>query len=351
MQALILAGGKGTRLRPLTVYTPKPVVPLMNRPFLTYQLAILAKGSVSDVTLSLNYQPNKIEEVIGDGRELGAQVRYVTEPSPMGTAGAFRFAADSDAGTTVVFNGDILTDIDISDLLELHRSRGFAATIALARVKDPSRYGLVETDDEGNVIRFREKPGADEIRDLKLDTINAGIYVLEPSVLELIPEGKNSSFEYDVFPAILEKGMKFGAYILNDTYWRDIGNPQSYLEAHLDILDGRVRGLPPAARPVDADIATAAVVDSRSVIGDGCVIKPGARVANSVLGPGVHIDEKAQVTDSVIWAYTRVAAGAAVSRSVLGRGCHIGRSTVLGPGTVLGDKASIPDYSCLGDVS
>ncbi|HSI89023.1 MAG TPA: nucleotidyltransferase family protein, partial [Pyrinomonadaceae bacterium] len=170
MQALILAGGKGTRLRPLTLYTPKPVVPLMNRPFLSYQIAILADGGITDVTLSLNYQPNKIEEVIGDGREQGVSIRYVTEPAPMGTAGAFRYAADPEAGTTVVLNGDILTDIDISTVLELQRSNNAQATIVLARVADPSRYGLVETDRDGNVLRFLEKPSADEIRDLDLDT-------------------------------------------------------------------------------------------------------------------------------------------------------------------------------------
>ena len=347
MRSLILAGGKGTRLRPLTVYTPKPIVPLMNRPFLAYQIEILARAGISDVTLSLNYQPNKIEEQIGDGSALEVSVRYVTEPAPMGTAGAFRYAADPAGGPTVVFNGDILTDVDISRVLDVHRSNGSDATIVLVRVADPSRYGLVETDTDGRVLRFREKPSPDEIEQLGLDTINAGIYILEPTVLSLIPEGKNASFEYDTFPAILEKGMNFGAYILeNDTYWRDIGNPKSYLEAHLDILAGKVRGIEPAR--ANADVATAAVVEA-SVIGEGSVIKPGARVSNSVLGPGVHIEEKAVVRDSVVWAYTRVAAGAEIHRSVLGRGCHVGRSATLGSGTVLGDKASIPDYSRTGE--
>jgi len=346
MQALILAGGKGTRLRPLTVYTPKPIVPLMNRPFLTYQIEILARGGISDVTLSLNYQPNKIEEQIGDGSSLGASVRYVTEPAPMGTAGAYRYAATADGGPTVVFNGDILTDVDISKVLEAHKKNGADATIVLVRVADPSRYGLVETDAHGRVLRFREKPSREEIDQLGLDIINAGIYILEPSVLGLIAEGKNASFEYDTFPAILEKGMNFGAYVLDDdAYWRDIGNPKSYLEAHLDILAGKVRGIDPA--PANADVATAAVVEG-SLIGEGSVIKPGARISNSVLGPGVHIEEKAVVKDSVLWAYTRIASAAELHGCVLGRGCHVGRSAMLGPGTVLGDKASIPDYSKMG---
>src|SRR5687767_10669758 len=176
MQALILAGGKGTRLRPLTVYTPKPIVPVLNRPFLLYQIDILRRAGIADITLSLNYQPNKIEFLLGDGSGFGVNLRYVTEPAPMGTAGAYKFAGGNLRETTVVFNGDILTDVDISKIIEFHREKKAAATIVLTPVENPSAYGLVETDEQGRVLRFLEKPKPEELANLATKNINAGIY-------------------------------------------------------------------------------------------------------------------------------------------------------------------------------
>ena len=344
MQALILAGGKGTRLRPLTLYTPKPIVPVVNRPFLLYQIDVLRRAGVTDVILSLNYQPDKIQDILGDGSEHGVSLSFVTEPSPLGTAGAYKFAEEEIKETTLVLNGDILTDLDLSKMLEIHRANGSAATIALAPVPDPSAYGLVETGQNGEVRRFLEKPSAGELEKLSANTVNAGIYLLEPAILELIPPKENSSFEYDVFPAILEKGLDFRSYILANAYWRDIGTPASYLEAHFDYLRGEIKTSLPAP-PGAADVATAAVVDTRSVLGEGCVIKPNARVQNSVLGPGVVLEEKASVENSVVWAHARISAGAEVKGAIIGRGCYIGRSARISEGAVLGDKASIPDYS------
>lgn len=344
MQALILAGGRGTRLRPLTVYTPKPIVPVMNRPFLLYQIEILARAGIRDIVLSLSYQPNKIEDLLGDGSDFGVDLRYVTEPSPMGTGGAYRFAAGSVAETTVVLNGDILTDLDISKVIRSHREAGAAATISLIPVADPSAYGLVQTDDEGKVLRFLEKPKPEDAVKLNVNTINAGIYVLEPKILDLIPEGESKSFEYDIFPAILEKGLPFHGFVMDETYWRDLGNPKSYLEAHLDLFGGKLTGFE-IDRTAASDIATAATVDRKSVVGEGCVVKPGARIINSALGPGVHVEEKAVIENSVVWAHARVSAFAEIRNSVIGRSCYIGRNALLSAGTVLGDKASIPDYS------
>lgn len=345
MQALILAGGKGTRLRPLTVYTPKPIVPMMNRPFLLYQLEILAKAGISDITLSLNYQPDKIEDLLGDGSDYNVNLTFLTEPSPLGTAGAYRYAADNIRETTVVLNGDILTDIDISSLIAFHSSKTAEATIVLTPVADPSAYGLVETGDDDSVLRFREKPKPEELAALGVNTVNAGVYVLEPSVLDLIPEGKNTSFEYDVFPAILAQKRKFYSYIPASTYWRDIGNPDSYLAAHHDFLGGRIKGFSRGDAIGEPEIATAALVDHKSVIATGCVIKPSARIANSVLGPGVHVEEKAVVENSVIWSHTRVSASAEIRNAVIGRNCHVGRNVTVGSGSVLGDKSVLPDYS------
>ena len=344
MQALILAGGKGTRLRPLTVYTPKPIVPVLNRPLLHYQIAILEKAGISDVTLSLSYQPDKIQDILGDGSELGVNLRYLTESSPMGTAGAFKFAAGAIRETTVVFNGDILTDVDLANVIATHRDNKAAATIVLAPVDDPSRFGLVQTKKNGEIQRFLEKPSAETLKKIKINTINAGIYVLEPKVLDLIPEGENKSFEYDVFPAIIEKKLPFFAHVLTDQYWRDIGSPASYLEAHHDLLSGRLARLE-SAESGASDIAHTASVDKLSILGEGCVVKPAASIVNSVLGPGVHVDEKATIENSVIWSHTRVSTGAAIDGAVIGRSCYLGRNVQVGPGAVLGDKTSLPDYS------
>lgn len=344
MQALILAGGKGTRLRPLTVYTPKPIVPLINRPFLVYQLESLARAGITDIVLSLGYQPDKIEDVLGNGSDFGVNLRFVAEPHPMGTGGAYKFVTDEIRETTIVLNGDILTDADIAKIVEFHKEKGSEATIALAPVDNPAAYGLVETADDGTVIRFIEKPKPEQLAELKINTINAGIYILEPSILDLIPKNENSSFEYNVFPAILEKQKKFSACILENNYWRDIGNPQSYLEAHHDFLSGRIKGYE-IDRTSESDVATTAVIDKTSVIGEGCVIKPGARIVNSVLGPGVNVEEKVVIENSVIWSHTRVSGFSEITNAVIGRSCHIGKYVSIGAGTVLGDKASLPDYS------
>ncbi len=206
MQALILAGGKGTRLRPLTVYTPKPIVPICNRPFLLYQIDTLRRAGITDITLSLSYQPDKIEQLLGDGSAHGVKLKYTVEPQPMGTAGAYKFAEDLIREPTVVFNGDILTDLDLKAVIREHSDRQATATVVLTPVENPSAYGLVETESDGRIRRFLEKPKADEIT---CNTINAGTYILEPKVLDLIPTGETHSFEYGLFPELLKRNETF----------------------------------------------------------------------------------------------------------------------------------------------
>lgn len=344
MQALILAGGKGTRLRPLTVYTPKPIVPVLNRPFLMYQLDVLKKAGIKDITLSLSYQPDKIEQVMGDGSEHGVNLRFITEPSPMGTGGAYRYAASDIRETTVVFNGDILTDVDIAKVVAFHKEKQAEATIVLTPVENPSAYGLVESDEEGRVLQFREKPKPEELASLTTNNINAGIYILEPSILDMIPKDENYSFEYAVFPGILEAEKPFYAYVLDGIYWRDIGNPASYHAAHTDFLAGRISGFD-VEKPSSSEIATAASIDKASYVSEDCVIKPNARIINSVLGPGVMVEEKAVIQNSVIWGHTRIGAGAEVSGAIIGRSCFVGRNAVVSEGAVLGDKTSLTDYT------
>ncbi|MDT5294403.1 MAG: mannose-phosphate guanylyltransferase [Acidobacteriota bacterium] len=345
MQALILAGGKGTRLRPLTVYTPKPVVPICNRPFLLYQIDTLRQAGVTNITLSLSYQPHKIEQQLGDGTDFGVKISYTVEPQPMGTAGAYKFAEDLIREPTVVFNGDIVTDLDLKAVIREHNERKAAATIVLAPVENPSAYGLVETEADGRVRRFLEKPKADEI---SCNTINAGTYILDPKILDLIPAGENYSFEYGVFPALLESGESFYAHVPASVYWIDIGTPARYLQVHHDILAGRVGGIRLENRRGSSDFATHAEVDELSLIADDCTVKPGAEIINSVLGEGVHVEEKARIENSVIWPHTRVGAGAQITGAIVGRGSHIGRAASVGAGAVLGDKTNLTDYTQTG---
>ncbi|MEO5858605.1 MAG: NDP-sugar synthase [Pyrinomonadaceae bacterium] len=342
MRALILAGGKGTRLRPLTVYTPKPIVPVINRPFLTYQLDLLRKAGITDVTLSLSYQPDKIEDVLGNGSEFGVNLRFITEPSALGTAGAVRFAVEKASEAVLVLNGDILTNVDVAKMVESHATRKNLITIALARVEDPTKYGLVDLAEDGSIRSFIEKP-KDGTYEGTTKTINAGIYILEPAAVDLIPKGVNSSFEYDVFPKALEQGVAFSGYVLEDDYWQDIGTPQSYLSAHLDILSGKA-GFALGDSADSIETSPTAFIEN-SILGEGCQVKPNARITNSVLGPGVHVEEKAVIENSVLWAHTRVSTFAKIRGAVVGKGCHIGKDAELRAGSVLGDKAMIPDYS------
>jgi NDP-sugar pyrophosphorylase family protein len=345
MQALILAGGKGTRLRPLTVFTPKPIVPICNKPFLLYQIEMLKRAGITDITLSLSYQPQKIEQQLGDGSDFGVNLRYTVEPQPMGTAGAYKFASDLIRERTVVLNGDILTDLDLKAVMREHDKRKATATIVLTPVDNPSSYGLVETDADGRVSRFLEKPSADEIT---CNTINAGTYVLEPKVLDLIPGGESYSFEYGVFPRLLEEGEPFFAHIPQKAYWLDIGTPSRYTQANQDLLANRIPRFHLKDRRGAFEQAQGMEIDELSMIGDECTIKPGAQITNSVIGPGCFIEEKVRIENSVIWAHTRVGAGAVISDALIGRGCHIGRSAVVGAGSVLGDKTTLTDYTQIG---
>jgi len=342
MQALILAGGEGTRLRPLTIHTPKPMAPLANRPFLFYQIALLKQAGITDITLSLSYQPNKIEGVFGDGEDLGLRIRYVVEATPMGTAGAYKYSQERLDQTTVVFNGDILTDMNIAEIVAYHREKKAAATIALAPVENPSAYGLVETDTDGRVRRFIEKPKPEEIT---CDTINAGVYVLEPRVLNYIPAGEKFSFEYQLFPALLAANEQFYAYTWPG-YWIDIGAPQRYLRANQDLINGRLKSFDVMRSPLmlnEADAATIKI-DARSVIDPTCSFKPGVEIINSVLGPNCIIEERARIENSVLLAGTRVGKAAEVSDSVTGKSCLIGRYAKVTKAT-LGDKSSLTDYT------
>jgi NDP-sugar pyrophosphorylase family protein len=351
MKAILLAGGKGTRLRPLTIHTPKPIVPIFDRPFLQYQLDLL-RGipEVDEVILSLNYQPRRIEAVFGAGGEHGPAIRYVVEPTPLGTAGAVRYAGEALRDSIVVFNGDVLMDVNLAAVIALHRERRAEATIVLTPVENPSAYGLVESDGQGNVRRFLEKPSPDEIT---CNTINAGIYVLEPHTFERIPHDTPWSIERSFFPSLIERGETFVAYV-NNGYWIDIGTPEKYMQVHADIMDGRYRAAPFASAARTAHVAaTARIEEGASVaapcfIDEGAVVKAGARIEPySVIGRECHVEEEARVEGAIVWANSRIGQQAVVSRSIVGRHCHVGRSATIQAGVVLGDKSVVTDYSRL----
>ncbi len=350
MKAILLAGGKGTRLRPLTIHTPKPIVPIFNRPFLHYQIDLLKQvPEIDEVILSLNYQPRRIEEIFGDGSELDIKIRYVVEPAPLGTAGAVKYAGDSLTESVVVFNGDVLTQIDLAAVIRLHRERKARATIVLTPVENPTAYGLVETDAGGNVRRFVEKPSADEIT---THNINAGIYVLEPDTFDRIPSDVAWSIERSYFPSLIERHETFVAYIYNG-YWIDIGTPEKYAQVHRDIMDGRYLTAPfldlPAPRTSvapDARIEEGATVEGPCFIDEGVLIKAGARVGPySVIGKQTQVDEDAVIEGAIVWPNCRVSREATVRNAILGRNCHLGRCVSVDGGAVLGDKTTLTDYT------
>jgi mannose-1-phosphate guanylyltransferase len=352
MKAILLAGGKGTRLRPLTLHTPKPIVPIFDRPFLQYQVELLRQvPEIDEVVLSLNYQPRRIEEVFGDGADLGLQVRYVVEPTPLGTGGAIKFAAGTPGPEPiVVFNGDVFTDVDLTSVLALHRERRAKATIVLTPVENPSAYGLVETDKDGNVLRFLEKPSPDQI---VCDTINAGIYVLEPDTLDRIPVNTVFSIERGYFPALVDDGETFVAHVSRG-YWLDIGTPEKYRQAHRDIMDGRFSAHPFIGRAGEAVVdPTARIEDGASIeapcfIGPETVIRSGARIGrHSVIGRHCHVGEEAVVEGAILWPNCWVDSGARLTDTIAGRHCHFGRSVEAGPSALLGDKSVVTDFSRL----
>jgi NDP-sugar pyrophosphorylase family protein len=349
MKAILLAGGKGTRLRPLTLHTPKPIVPILERPFLHYQLDLLKQvPEVDEVILSLNYQPRRIEEIFGDGSEAGMSIRYVVEPAPLGTAGAVRYAGESLHDSVVVFNGDVLTNIDLAAVIARHRERKAKATIVLTPVENPSAYGLVETDTDGNIRRFLEKPKPEEIT---CDTINAGIYILEPDTFDRIPKDTPWSIERSFFPSLIERHETFVA-VVHRGYWIDIGTPEKYLQVHRDIMDQRYRTPPfdgEANRPYvsrKAKVDEGVTLEGPCFIDDGTVVKAGARIGrHSVIGRQCHVEEHAIIEQAVVWSGTRIGTEAEVRQSVLGRQCHIGRNAVVDAGVILGDKSTVTDYS------
>lgn len=320
MQAIVLVGGEGTRLRPLTTTIPKPALTLVDRPFLAYMVEWLAGHGVTEVVLACGFMPDRLREALGDGEWAGVRLSYVTEPERRGTAGAIRFAADTLGDRLesrfLALNGDVLADLDLTALLRFHEERGARATLALFPVEDSSAYGLVHCEEDGAVRAFLEKTGEQAPGE-----INAGAYVLDRSVLDLVPAGREVSIEREVFPQLVGEGLH-GLALAG--YWMDIGTPDRYLQASWDILEGRVRTAVRATAPgmfvgADVEIAAGAVVGPRAVISPGCTIAAGAEVRESVLLDGCSVGAGARVEGSVLAPGVSVAAGATLSGAVAGQ--------------------------------
>lgn len=326
MKALFLAGGFGTRLKPITNDLPKPMVPIMGKPLLERNIENLKKHGIDEIILSTCYKPHKIKDYFKDGGRLGVKIRYISEDVPLGTAGAIKNAENFLNDTFLVFNADILSDIDISEMIEFHKKRGAFATIAATHVDNPSAYGVIEYDKEGFITAFKEKPQPHESSS---NLINAGVYIFEPSFLKEIPAGRAVSVEKETYPLVLEKGFKIAVYN-RCSYWLDLGTPEKYLQAHKDILAGNIwTGIcdfDTNRRYVSktAKIHHSARIADPVYIGDGVQIGPSAVIGpNAVLCNHVSVGAGAEIAESVVWDYVNIGSGASVANSVIMSNCSI----------------------------
>ncbi len=349
MKAVIMAGGEGTRLRPLTSNQPKPMMPIANRPMMEHIVRLLADHGIDQIVVTLAFLANQIRTYFGDGSELGVEMRYATEDTPLGTAGSVRNAADELDDTFLVISGDVLTDVDLTGLIKAHRDSGALGTIALKRVDDPVEFGIVITGEDGHVERFLEKPTWGQVFS---DTINTGIYVLEPEIFDYIPPNENVDFSSDVFPAALADGKSLFGHVI-DGYWEDVGTLDAYLQAHHDILDGMV------AVEIDgftmrenvwlgegADVDPDATIEGPVVIGPNCRIESGAYVGqHTVLGGDVVVKHDAQVVRSVVHEHTYIGSSARVRGAVVGRACDLRSHSTIEPGAVLGNECFVGEHA------
>ncbi|OEV09745.1 sugar phosphate nucleotidyltransferase [Streptomyces nanshensis] len=348
-EAILLVGGKGTRLRPLTVHTPKPMVPAAGVPFLAHQLARARAAGVDHVVMATSYLAEVFEPYFGDGSQLGLHLEYVTEKEPLGTGGAIRNVASrlrsAPSDPVLIFNGDILTGLDIGALVATHTRSGADVSLHLTRVEDPRAYGLVPTDEDGRVTAFLEKPQTPE--EIVTDQINAGAYVFDRSVIDTIPADRPVSVERETFPGLLAEGARLQGMV-DSTYWLDLGTPQAFVRGSADLVLGRA---PSPALPgrcgerlvLDtASVAPDAKLTGGTVVGAGATIGAGARIDGSTVLDGALVEQGAYVRDSLIGAGARVGSGAVLDGAVVGDGAVIGERNELRDGLRVWCGAHIP---------
>jgi mannose-1-phosphate guanylyltransferase/phosphomannomutase len=349
VKAVIMAGGEGTRLRPQTSNLPKPMLPLVGTPMMEHIVALLRRHGITDIVVTVAFLPNAIRSYFGNGSELGVRMVYATEESPLGTAGSVGNAKDELKERFLVISGDVLTDIDVTEVIAFHEKNGALATIALSAVENPLEFGIVITREDGTIERFLEKPGWGQVFS---DTINTGIYVLEPEIFERIPEGRAVDFSSEVFPAVLEAGEPLYGYVA-DGYWEDVGTTAAYLQAHEDILDGKVEvdvaGF--ELRPgvwvgKGSSVDPLAQIESPVFIGENCTIDRGAILGSyTTLGANVRVAERAEVRRTAIGENSYVGPVARVEGAVLGRSCDLRVGARIDPGAVLGEGCLVGKHA------
>ncbi|MDQ0952034.1 mannose-1-phosphate guanylyltransferase [Streptomyces phaeochromogenes] len=348
-EAILLVGGKGTRLRPLTVHTPKPMVPAAGVPFLTHQLARARAAGVEHIVLATSYLAEVFEPHFGDGSSLGLHIEYVTEEEPLGTGGAIRNVASrlrsGPDDPVLIFNGDILTGLDIPALISTHRSSGADVSLHLTRVTDPRAYGLVPTDSSGRVQAFLEKPQTPE--EIVTDQINAGAYVFRRSVIDAIPVGRPVSVERETFPELLSSGAHLQGMV-DSTYWLDLGTPGAFVRGSADLVLGRAPSPAVPGRCGDrlvlpsATVASDAKLTGGTVVGHGATVGEGARISGSTILDGAVIAPGAVITDSLIGARAHVGARSILTGAVVGDGASVGPDNELREGVRIWCDAQIP---------
>jgi len=342
MKAVILVGGKATRLLPLTLNTPKAMVPVLNTPFLEHVISHLARHRIKDIVLAQGQLAQPVKGYLSDGSRFGVRLSYVVEDTPLGTAGAVKNAERYLDETFLVLNGDIFTDLDITAMTDFHRARKAKATIALTPVDDPTSYGLIETNTQGRVTRFLEKPGWSEVT---TNTINAGTYVLEPDVLAQIPPQAQVSFEREVFPQLLAQGKPVYAYS-SSAYWIDIGTPEKYLQLHRDLLSGKCRQYAPAQGEEvligeQSNIHPTAQIEGPVVIGANCFIGRQVKISGPVvIGDGCTILEDSVIEDSIIWQNAQLEPRVSLKNSIVADNCCLNAGSICEE-SVLGDNVTV----------
>ncbi|MGW1226428.1 sugar phosphate nucleotidyltransferase [Streptomyces sp. NPDC001478] len=351
-EAILLVGGKGTRLRPLTVHTPKPMVPAAGVPFLTHQLARARAAGVEHIVLATSYLAEVFEPYFGDGSSLGLHIEYVTERDPLGTGGALRNVAERLVSgpdePVLIFNGDILTGLDIRALAATHAESGADVSLHLTRVEDPRAFGLVPTDDTGRVTAFLEKPQTPE--EIVTDQINAGAYIFRRSVIDTIPAGRPVSVERETFPGLLADGAHLQGMV-DSTYWLDLGTPQAFIRGSADLVLGRAPSPAVPGRCGDrlvlptATVAPDAKLSGGTVVGDDAVIGAGARIEGSTVLAGAVVEPGAVITDSLVGAGARIGSRTVLAGAVVGDGAHVGADNELREGVRVWCGARLPAAS------
>jgi len=347
-QAVVMAGGFGTRLRPLTVTLPKPMVPVANRPMMEHVVRLLKKHGFDEIVVLLYYQPDRIMEYFGDGQRLGVNLRYLRPKGDFGTAGSVRLALDLLDDRFIVISGDVLTDFDLNSAFRFHQENDGEVTLVLTRQENPLPYGVVITDPRHRVTRFLEKPSWGEVFS---DTVNSGVYILEKKAIATLPAGRFVDFGRDLFPRWLAEGKAMHGYVAGG-YWRDIGNVEDYTRAHRDILNGRVgveisADLSPGGdrgqvyRGAGTDVADDAVLSGKVILGDGVRIGPRACITDSVIGPGTEIDYGSTVRDSLIWSGVRIGANSDISEAIICDRVQVGERVTVLPQAILSEDVRL----------